>query len=1108
MAKLIALNHKTHYKYDRLINLGAQSIRLRPAPHSRSRIQSYSLKVTPENHFINWQQDPFGNYLARLVFPEKTKEFKVEIDLVTEIRVFNPFDFFLEEYVETFPFTYSEDLKEELLPYLEIKEKGKLLKAMLKEIQQDLEAQKFQNLENEKTGNDDGKLKTIDFLVSVNQKVYKLLKYLIRLEPGIQSCEETLKLKSGSCRDMAWLLCQIFRHLGLAARFTSGYLIQLTADEKSIDGPSGPEEDFTDLHAWTEVYLPGAGWVGLDATSGLFAGEGHIPLSASPNPSSAAPISGSIDECESNMQHEMQVIRVREDKPVAKPYTEEEWQEIDTLAEQVDQDIQDYDIRLTMGGEPTFVSLDDRSGEEWHYTALSENKTKLALDLLYRLKDRFAKSSVLQFAQGKWYPGEVLPRWSMNCISRMGGDNETIWADQNLLARPDIPLGQNLEQAKELLVKLANNLGIPESYIIPAYESEEHFINIARGYFVKGKPKKIAEIKKEQENKEVAFVLPLLHSPTRDKWISNKWDLFDSKLRLIPGDSPAGLRLPLADLQYVEAANDEFRETRCPFDQKSKLPSYTEFSELIKTRKVSDKDFKNDPSGLIRSAIAVEVRTEIVHVFLSPTYLVEHGLELLVALEKAAAEMNLPIVIEGYPLARDLRIQNFSVTPDPGVIEVNIQPSSNWQDLKNVINTIYENARLARLSTEKFMLDGKRVGTGGGNHIVMGAAIPEDSPFLRRPDLLRSLIAFWQNHPSLSYLFSAMYIGPTSQFPRVDEARSDSLYELEIAFNQIDNLAKESKPQSWLVDRIFRNLLVDITGNTHRAEFCIDKLFNPESNTGRLGLLEMRGFEMTPHPQMNLLQALLVRAAIAAFWNKPYKQKLINWGTKLHDRFMLPTYLLEDFHEVLDYLRESNYDFKSSWFEPFYNFRFPKLGEMNIEGIKLELRTALEPWPVMGEEMNGSRVSRAVDSSVERIEVKLTGAIQERHVLTCNGIEVPLQITKRAGEYVAAIRFKAWSPYSSLHPMIQAHGPLVFDLVDKRYGRSIGACKYHVSHPGGRNYETYPVNENEADGRMHSCFELGGHSPANIEVIKHEPNFYFPHTLDLRFYPDFKPALV
>ena len=519
-------------------------------------------------------------------------------------------------------------------------------------------------------------------------------------------------------------------------------------------------------------------------------------------------------------------------------------------------------------------------------------------------------------------------------------------------------------------------------------------------------------------------------------------------------------------------------------------------------RKVDDQTFRTDPNGLIRSAICTQVRDGNLHIFLPPVAWLEHALELIAAIEWVAAQQKLPVVLEGYAPPSDARLAHFSVTPDPGVIEVNVQPAATWQELKDITFNVYEDARQARLSAEKFMLDGRRVGTGGGNHIVMGAARPEDSPLLRRPDLLRSLVSFWQNHPSLSYLFAGLYIGPTSQAPRIDEARHDSMYELELAFQQLpEELPGKQPTEPWLVDRLFRNLLVDLTGNTHRAEFCIDKLYSPDSERGRLGLLEMRGFEMSPHPQMNLLQALLLRAFIAHFWRQPYAGRLVRWGTRLHDQFMLPHYIRENFHDVLTMLKAGGYHFSEDWFAPFFAFRFAECGRTQIGDATLTLHTALEPWPVMGEEPAGGGVSRSVDVTVERVQVTAVGLVEGRHVLACNQRRLPLTSTREAGTQVAGVRFKAWSQSSSLNPRLPVNAPLVFDVIDTAQERSIGGCVYHVAHPGGRNFETFPVNENEAEGRRLARFETIGYTPGKVAIPPVEVNPDYPHTLDLRRQP-------
>ncbi len=1094
---LTALHHVTHYRYDRAAQLGTQTIRLRPAPHVRSPIGAYSLQISPKNHFLNWQQDPFGNFLAKVSFPEPIREFKVEVDLIAEVRAFNPFDFFLEDQATDFPFSYDDALREELAPYLEIKNNSEQLRAWVADI-------------------DVSKRGTIDFLVSVNQKLNGALRYTVRLEPGIQRCEETLELGSGSCRDMAWLLCQGLRHLGLATRFASGYLIQLAADVKSLDGPSGTETDFTDLHAWTEIYLPGAGWVGLDPTSGLFVGEGHIPLCCTPNPSSAAPISGTLESgVQSTMEHIMDVQRVEESPRVTRPYSETQWAAIDGLGHAVDADLKAQDVRLTMGGEPTFVSLDDRESGAWHFDALGGDKKALGNTLARRLEQRFAPGGLPMHTQGKWYPGEILPRWAMPVFWRR--DGEPLWGQRQWLANPDEPLKHDLETARTFIEAFANNLGIPKNYVRPLREDTPYYLwkdrklpaqdtMMEQDVYEKAERERLQTLMEQNLNRPVGYALPLHYSQRRQQWISNRWEFRSPHTILLTGDSPAGLRLPLGSLPSPKESAEELCPPRSTFEKVTALASHVDLMERVTggaagKAEARAKGFEDDPNGLIRTALTVEVRNGIVHLFLPPVAWLEHFVELIVRLEATAARTGVAVVLEGYTPPRDPRISHFSVTPDPGVIEANVQPTGNWSELKTVVNTVYAEAREARLSTEKFLVDGRRVGTGGGNHIVVGAATPEDSPFLRRPDLLRSLLLFWQHHPSLSYVFSGMFVGPTSQAPRIDEARHDSLYELEIAFQQVP---RKGDVPPWLVDRLFRNLLIDSAGNTHRSEFCIDKLYSPDGEQGRLGLVELRGFEMPPHPRMGLAQSLLIRACIAAFWKRPYTGSFVRWGTRLHDRFMLPHYLEQDFQEVLTHLGDHGYDFHTSWFEPFFAFRFPLCGKANVTGARagdasLTLRTALEPWHVMGEESSGGGTSRSVDATVERLQVTATGLVEGRHVLTCNGRPVPLTPTGQTGTQVAGVRFKAWSQPASLHPRIPATGTLVFDVVDAHQHRSLGGCTYHVAHPGGRNHSTYPVNENEAEGRRIARFEAMGHSPGKVSVPEPDANPEFPHTLDLRW---------
>ena len=1090
----IALHHVSHYRYDRAVNLGPQVVRLRPAPHSRTRVLSYALKVEPGEHFINWQQDPQGNYLARLVFPEKTRELKIEVDLVAEMAVFNPFDFFLEPYAEKIPFAYTEGEQLELAPYLVKLPAGKLFAKYLASI--------------ERTP-----LPSVDFLVALNQRLATDISYLIRLEPGVQSPEESLEKGSGSCRDSAWLLVQLFRHLGLAARFVSGYLIQLKADVKSLDGPSGTEVDFTDLHAWCEVYLPGAGWVGLDPTSGLFAGEGHIPLACSPEPSSAAPISGGVDESECEFSHEMWVERIWEAPRVSKPYSEAQWQAIVALGQKIDEDLQAQDVRLTMGGEPTFVALDYPDDPEWNTAALGPNKRRLATDLFHRLREQYAPSALVHFGQGKWYPGEQLPRWSLNAYWRR--DGEPIWHNPALYADEQKDYGVDAAKAADFLGVLAERLGVDGKYRVPAYEDRFYYlwrerrlpINVSAEDPRLADPLERERLRKVFEqglDKVVGHILPLARQAKQLGWQSGSWFLRDEHCRLIPGDSAMGYRLPLDSQPWVSEADYPYITPEDPSQRFAPLPVAAQIKPQSRGVWSGSQTSTNkrpllgqSAAGVVRTALCAEPRGGKLYLFMPPLVRLEDYLELVAAIEATAAEMKCPVLLEGYEPPLDPRLQFFRVTPDPGVIEVNIHPAASWDELVERTEFLYEQARECRLSSEKFMIDGRHTGTGGGNHFVLGGATPAASPFLRRPDLLRSLISYWHNHPSLSYLFSGLFIGPTSQAPRIDEARNDALYELEIAFAQMPEAGRDCQP--WLVDRLLRNLLVDVTGNTHRAEFCIDKLYSPDSASGRLGLLELRAFEMPPHAQMSLAQQLLIRALIARFWREPYQPaRLVRWGTELHDRYLLPHFIEQDFADVLQELDGCGYRLHSEWFAPHFEFRFPKSGDFNVKGIELELRQALEPWHVLGEEGGGGGTVRYVDSSLERMQVKLSGLPSDRYVLTCNGVPVPLRPTGKVGEFVGGVRFRAWQPANCLHPTIEVHAPLVFDLVDSWMSRSLGGCQYHVAHPGGRNYDSLPVNAYEAESRRLARFFRLGHSPGKRPALAPINNNEMPMTLDLR----------
>jgi uncharacterized protein (DUF2126 family) len=1076
--------------------LGPHTIRLRPATHTKAKIETYGLHVDPPCK-LQWQQDPAGNHVARLTFGSNAVgSLELLVEMAVDVRPVNPFDFFIDAACMTMPFAYPGEITQDLAPYLDISDPAYVHGELFDAFQRELPVEG----------------KTIDLLVSLNRAVHERLRYVIREEVGVWTPEETLREGRGSCRDSAVLLVALLRSRGLAARFVSGYLIQLTDEGMIPDEPRGVSRDVVDLHAWAEVYLPGGGWVGLDATSGLLCGEGHIPLACSARPAAAGAVDGTSDVVADELSFEMKVGRLgHEPRPTA-PFPEETWSELVAAGERVDKVLDDQNMNLTVGGEPTFTSRLHPEAPEWNEAALGPTKWQQGLALAATLRDRIARGGVILHGSGKQYPGESLPRWTLEIIYRSDGTHLA----RNRPIGPTGSRSPTLTDAGRLIEALATRLGVADGLAQPGFEDPWQQLHEESLVALGVDPHK-ADLKDSEARRrlarlldrglaaQVGYALPLEAGPSGG-WLSDRWTFRRERLYLVPGESPMGLRLPLDSIGgHPPAPPDEE-----PYDGATD-PRRSDLADEAKQAKVRDalRSLPLKPTDThepiprrssirgIRTALCVEPRDGMLFVFLPPLKSAAGFCDLVRAIDDTSATLDIPVMLEGYPPPKSPELLHFSVTPDPGVLEVNLPPTRSSREHLELLESVFEAALLCGLTAEKYQLDGRQAGSGGGNHITLGGPTPLSSPFVRHPDLLASLLTFAQHHPSLSYLFTGLFVGPTSQAPRVDEARHDSLYELEIALARAHQQGGDSPPP-WLTDALFRHMLVDVSGNTHRAEVSIDKLFDPGTPHGRQGIVELRAFEMPPHVRMAAAEVALVRSLIASFGKEPYKGKLVRWGQVLHDRFLLPTWLWRDFEEVLAHLDRHGLPLPAEAYRAQLEFRCPIVGALQAGDVRVELRNAIEPWNVLGEEMGRTGTARYVDSSMERVEVRVDGLVPERHLVTVNGHVLPVRPTGTAGEHVGGVRFRAWAPPHSLHPHIGIHHPLHFDILDTWGKRSMGACAYHVWHPEGQGYDKPPLTRFEASARRAQRFTSASPTPYPAIPRPAYAHADAPYTLDLR----------
>jgi uncharacterized protein (DUF2126 family) len=713
---------------------------------------------------------------------------------------------------------------------------------------------------------------------------------------------------------------------------------------------------------------------------------------------------------------------------------------------------------LTQGGEPTFVPH-DTTAPEWNIAALGPEKLLYARRLARELATTQFRGGVVLQSFGKQYPGEPLPRWQVGVYRSRAG--EPLWSDLGRLRLDQATAARSDAQMPARFIRhLAEGLGLPDT-ALPAYENfatrleSEDSAEAARllprfsrreGAFVSQPLTDEARRTWQPHFEPAGWVLPLGHDGER--WETGEWTLPEGDdLILLPGDSPIGLRLPLSRL----------------------------------------------PDDALRRGLTVEIRDGDLLVFLPPLPGFAAFAALVRTIEKLVVALDLPpIRLEGYTPPGDDDLEAIALTSDPGVLEVNLPPVDNWPDFERVIHGLFASAHAAGMRSFKYQLSGRRVSTGGGAHIVLGGPDLEHNPFIQRPALLSSFLRFLQHHPSLSYAFSGLFAGPSSQAPRVDESAFDLPYELEITLKALEKMPQPGDPV--MIDGLLRNLLMDWNGNTHRAELSVDKFYNGNAPNGQYGLIEFRAFEMVPEPELLLAANVLLRSLAACFAEQPFTSPLIDWREALHDRFALPWFLRQDLRAVIGYLNAHGFTFADDAFEAQLDFRFPVLANFRTGDVRWTLRQALEPWPVMGEHQGSGR---SVDSTTDRLELLAEGD-SSGLAATVNGIRVPL-IEAGPGVAAGAIRYRLFDNPWGLQPHITAHSPLHFEVVALADTRVLYAVDYLNWKTEDHDYDGLPDSDAEARRRVAERLTPRPDLAGRIAAFREVPQSpHAPFTLDLR----------